>query len=277
MMARSSGLAAAAVMTWAGAVAQSTVPARIYIEDPSSSRPAAYAVEIDGTVVDATLTRGPQALSVIVLYDVSHSMRPGSLDPVTRRIAGRVRPGDTVRLGTFADRILIGSTPLADRASATKAAGEVTQTGGASPLWDALCVSVDALREAEGLRAVVVFSDGLATANDRGIDEAYEIATRSGVIVSVVGVADSALRVSSQMEIIGRNDALRRLARDTGGRYAELRSPGDDPLPLVVSALNDLRDRARLEFAPPVRDGAVHRVSVTVGGRAVPAPVRLQF
>jgi hypothetical protein len=276
-MVRFSGLVIAAVMAWAGAAPQPAAPARIYVEGPSSSTSDALAVDIDGTVVAATLTPGPQPLSVIVLYDVSDSMRPGSLDPVTQRVASRVRPGDAVRVGTFADRILIGSTPIIDRASATKAAREVTQTGGASPLWDALCVSVDALRKAEGLRAVVIFSDGLATANDRGVDETYERATPSGIIVSVVGVADSALMVSRQMDILGRNDALRRLARDTGGRYSEVNKPGGDPLPLVVSALDDLRDRARLEFVPPVRDGAVHRVSVTLRGRPVQAPVRLQF
>jgi Mg-chelatase subunit ChlD len=144
-------------------------------------------------------------------------------------------------------------------------------------LWDAICATVDALREAEGLRGVVVFSDGQATANDRGIDETHEFATRSGVVISVVGVADSALKVSSQMQVIGRNDALRRLARDTGGRYSELRSNRDDPIASVVSALNDLRDRARLEFVPPLRDGAVHQVSVTLRGRPVQAPVRLEF
>jgi Mg-chelatase subunit ChlD len=275
-MVRLSGPVIAAVMAWAGAAPQSAAPAHIYVEGPSSP-PTAYAVDVDGTVVASTLTPGPQPLSVIVLYDVSDSMRSGSLDPATRRIASGVRAGDAIRVGTFADRILIGATPVVDRASATMAAREVTQTGGASPLWDALCVSVDALRKAEGLRAVVIVSDGLATGNDRGIEEAYELATPSGVIVSVVGVADSALMVSRQMEILGRNDALRRLARDTGGRYSELKKPGGDPVPLVVSALDDLRNRTRLAFVPPVRDGAVHRVGVALHGRPVPAPVRLQF
>jgi hypothetical protein len=124
---------------------------------------------------------------------------------------------------------------------------------------------------------VVAFSDGQATANERGIEETHEMAIRSGVIISVVGLSDNALRNGSQMQVIGRNDGLRSLARDTGGRYSELRSHQKDPVMLIVDALRDLRGRVRLEFVPPVRDGAIHRVSIMFRGLPVHEPVWLQF
>jgi hypothetical protein len=257
------------------AAPQSGSPVALYVDAPASARD--YSVHVDGAVVsDVTITRGPQPLSVIVLYDLSDSVRPISVESGARLIAGAARPGDHIRLASFADRILIGSTPVADRASATKAAREVTQAGGASPLWDAICASVEVLGASRSLRAIVVFSDGQANANDRGADDALETATRAGVIVSVAGVADSALRVPSAMQVIGRNAALRRLAQDTGGEFTEQRSR-EGPGTALKDALNEFRTRVRLEFVPPVRDGAVHRVSVMSGGKVIHGPVTRQF
>jgi len=251
----------------------------MFIDAPSSSADASeYVVAVDDVVVSATrVTRGPQLLSAIVLHDVSTSLRRGPFEPAARRIADNVRPGDNVRLSTFADRILISAGPIIDRNSANKAVREVSQEGGASPLWDAICASVEAIRHADGLRAIVVFSDGQATANDHGFAETLEIVARSGVIVSAVGLSDDALRVPSQMQVVGRNDGLQRLARDSGGGYAQLRAALHEPYSLIISDLNDLRDRTRLEFVPPVQDGAIHRVSVTLRGRPIHGPVSLAF
>ena len=124
MMVRRLVIGAGIICGCIGAAAQSPAPIRLYVDEPSSSTsPHDYAIDIDGSVVTAaSLTRGPQSLSAIVLYDTSDSVRPGSLDSITRRIAGWVRPADTVRIATFADRILVGSTPIIDRTSAAKAA-----------------------------------------------------------------------------------------------------------------------------------------------------------
>jgi hypothetical protein len=253
-------------------------PIHLYVAAPSSSTTARdYVIEIDGAVVPAAgLTRGPHPLSAIVLHDVSSSMRLEPFVPLARRLASDVRQGDTIRLATFADRILIGSSLIADRASAEAVVREVTQAGGASPLWDAIGQSVEAL-PTNGLRGVVIISDGRASGNDRGFEDIYELATRSGVILSVVAFSDEAERAPSALRLVGRNDGLQRLARGTGGSYTELLTRDSLRIPPIVSALNDLRGRARLEFVPPIRDGAVHRVSITLRGRAVPVPTSLQF
>jgi hypothetical protein len=270
-------LCAAASVAVVGAAPQSVTPVQLYVPTPSSSATARdYVVEIDGAVVPADrLIRGPHPLSAIVLHDVSGSMQLEPLVPLARRLANDVQQGDTIRLATFADRILIGSKPIADRASVEAVVREVTQPGGASPLWDAIGQSVEAL-PTNGLRGVVIFSDGRASGNDRGFEDIYELATRSGVILSVVALSDEAERAPSKMRLIGRNEGLQRLARGTGGTYTELLTRRSLRIPPIVGALNDLRRRARLEVVPPARDGAVHRVSVTLGGRPVPAPTLIQ-
>ena len=282
MMARLAALVAAAALPLIATAHQGVTPMALYVDAPSSALVGRdYTVTVDEMRVPVTtVSRGPQLLSAIVLLDVSDSRRMGPVVEI-RQLGGVAHPGDTVRIGTFADRVVIGSTAIVDGASAAQAEREVTQAGGASPLWDAICASVDALREAGGLRVVVVFSDALPTANDRGFDETYDIAVHAGVMVSVIGIADEALRFSSQMtsqmHVIGRNDNLRRLARDTGGEYAELRTPMEEPTPVLVGQLHRLRARTRLGFLPPVRDGALHRVSVALDGRPIGGPVWMRF
>jgi len=270
------GLVAAVVLgTLSGVSAQSASPIAIYV--PASSTSARdYAIEVDGTPVTATaVVPGPHALSLIVLHDASTSMQPVDLEGAAREISRTFRAGDRIRLASFADRIVIGSTAIVDRASATAAAREVKQLEGASPLWDAICDSVAALEHADGLRAIVVFSDGQASANDRGFADALHAATRARVIVSVVGMSDRLLRVPSDMEVHGRNDALRRIADETGGEFVELRSVRS--YTPIGKALQELRDRVRLEFVPAVRNGALHRVSVTARGRKIAEALRLAF
>jgi hypothetical protein len=279
MIVRSVVLCAAVTATVVGAASQSVIPIPLYVPAPSSSTTELdYVIEIDGAVVPATkLFRAPHPLSAIVLHDVSSSMMAEPLATLTRPLANHVRQGETIRLATFADKILIGTTPIVDRASADRAAREVRQAGGASPLWDAICESLDALRTAAGLRAVVILSDGRASANDRGFEDTYELAIRSGVVLSVVALAEEAERAPSEIRVFGRNEGLQRLARGTGGTYVELRTRDTNRGSAVIGALDELRRRARLEFVPPVRDGAIHRVSVTLRGRPVAVPERLRF
>jgi hypothetical protein len=287
MTSRLVALALLVALPLTGTAAQVVAPIAIYVDAPRSSLVGSdFAVTVDEMRLPvSTVSRGPQPLSAIVLLDVSDSLQQ---IPVVQigRLSGAVRLGDTVHLGTFADRVVIGSTAIVDGASAKLAEREVTQPGGASPLWDAICASVDALRGAGGLRVVVVFSDARATGNDRSFAETYDMVIHAGVTVSVIGVSDDALVSPGQVQMIGRNEKLRQLARDTGGEYAELRTPHkfagersaqDEPATLLIGELNHLRAKTRLEFLPPVRDGVLHRVSVAVDGRTIGGPVRIPF
>ena len=267
---------------------QAAEPVRIFVDEPSSSTADEYAITVDDQAVPiSSVVRGPQPLSAVVLFDVSASMwvvptglnvRATNLPRLDDlRFEGLARAGDSLRLATFADKILLGTISITDRKSAERASKEVTQPAGASPIWDAVYSSASALREAPGLRVVVVFSDGMATGNDRGSSEVRDLVAPSGVVVCVVGFADNALRASSRrMRVIGRNDALQSLARDSGGEYREMLKGDENPVYSIRSLLENLRDRVRLEFMP-VRDGAVHRLIVTRNGRRVAAPPRVRF
>jgi hypothetical protein len=269
---------ALATLPLIGSAQQAGAPVALYIQEPSSSLVAHdYTVVVDETPVSATaLRRGPQPLSVLVLADRSDSVGDRPVLNVGW-LPGAVRPADTLRLGTFGDRILIGTTAVVDAASGARAEREVAQNRGASPVWDAIAAGVEALRESEGLRALLVFSDGLPTGNDKSYAEVCDIVVRSGVTVSVVGIADSGLWSRSEVAVVGRNNNLRRLAQDSGGEYAEVLMTQHGPSEPMLDFLRRLRGRARLEFVPPVRDDAVHRVSVEVAGRPIGPPVMMRF
>ena len=111
MIARLAVLAAAALLPLSGTAYQVVAPSAIYVDESASSLVARdYTVTVDEMRVPVTtVSRGPQPLSAIVLLDVSDSLRLGPVVEI-RRLSGVARPGDTIRVGTFADRVAIGST-----------------------------------------------------------------------------------------------------------------------------------------------------------------------
>ena len=253
----------------------------IYAGDPSflsPSGPDDYRLTVDDQPVPiARVVPGPQPVSAVVLFDVSASVGSVPIADAAKRVANVSRKGDSIRIATFARKILVSQTVLADEAAASRAAREVTQPAGPSPLWDALHASFTAVAGENGARAVVVFTDGMATGNDKGFSEIEELVAPSGVTVSAVGVGDAALRTASGMRAVGRNDAIRRLVEGAGGNYVELQRRTDSPIYPMVGIVDQIRKRYRLDFTPPVRDGAVHRISVTLRGRPVRAPARVRF
>ena len=267
-------------IAWPQASSQEDVAA-IFVEAPgfwSSGGPSDYALAIDGGSVPITrVVRAPQALSAVVLIDASSSARRASVDSLARWLADRASREDSLRLGTFAAKVLISPAFSNSRPDAAAAARIVDQAGGPSPIWDAMVASLRSTADRSGLRAVVLFTDGMATANDHGFDDAARLAALIGVTVSVVGVGDGALQVDSKILTIGRNEAIRQLVRDTGGHYVELQKRETDPARSLLALVTELRQRIRLEFTPPVRDGALHRIAVTAKGRPVRAASRMRL
>ena len=278
-------VAGAIVGLWLAAAAASQRPelVSIYLEESLVSRgarPEAYEVSVDGVSVPVVrLTGGPHPISAVVLFDTSPSTANAnvSLPDAARRLAKGVLDDDTLRIGTFGSRILL-SPPLGRLETAAPAAArEVAQQGGPSPLWDAMHASVKAVAQAAGLRAVLVFTDAMATGNDHAFSEIEEIVLASGVIVSAVGISDVALARASSIHAVGRNDALRRIAEGSGGAFIELKSRTDSPTYLLTGMVDQMRKRYRIDFVPPVRDGAVHQISVTSAGRPIGAPIRIRY
>lgn len=260
----------------------------IYVESPTSwwsvsSRPPVFLLQVDGMPVEILrAVAGPQTIAAVMLFDVSGSMsdldrqmQPVGqldLDRAAKRLAGVSHPEDRFHIGTIGSKIAIAKTLLLDPKSAPKAAAEVKQRGGPSPLWDAIDAGLTAIASEPGLHAIMVNSDGQAAGNDISAEEILARAQRAGVSISAVGVSDDALpewRQRSMIQIIGRNDRLLRLVRETGGWYLELKDPKQLAVEDFAWILNHLRKSYRLDFVPPTSDGRLHEISVTSGGQPV--------
>jgi hypothetical protein len=200
------------------------------------------------------------------------------IEAITRRMTRTTQAPDRFILGTFSPKIVFSTTVLTSEDAASRAAHEVSQKqvgqGGPSPLWDALYESVS-MPAAAGIRAVIVFTDARASGNDRGYSDVYDQFARTGAAVVVVALGDDALPRNSNMQVIGRNDALRRLAADTAGFYMELtRAKNAPPYEFLVEGMRNLRHRCRLEVERPSGLSSVYRLSLTSAGVPVRAPVR---
>ena len=256
-----------------------------------SANSADLVLTVDGERVHvANAMPAPQPLSTVALFDRSGSVLQmpvenplrNPFEQTARGLVRAIRKGDNVRLGTIGRKVLFSSTNLTDEGTAIKAAREVSQQsqrslmGDPSPIWDALYESFGVAVGSPGLQSVIIFTDAMPTASDRRFDDVQAEARRRRVVISAV-VAGDKLLPASRIQIHGRTEAMRRLVEETGGDYRELDRRTDTPAFIFNVLLNNLRDRCRLDFVPPVVDDVDHRISVTLGGRPVRAPSRMRF
>jgi hypothetical protein len=109
-------------------------------------------------------TIAAQPLSTVVLIDGSVSM----MAEFNRAIEGarnfvlRMLPEDRGRIGSFADRVVIGPRFTSDRDALLKYLDDQfnLRVGGETHLWEGLLESVMTLGEESGKRVVIVMSDG---------------------------------------------------------------------------------------------------------------------
>jgi hypothetical protein len=224
-------------------------------------------------------TAGPHPVSAVVLADTSPSMPQVPLETIAKRVAQMAQPVDRFRVATFGPKFLISTTTLVNQNAASRAVREVAQAKdgqrGPSPLWDAIHESV-AVRPPGSVHVEIVFTDARSTGNDLSFVEVHDEVTRTGTVLVAVGATDDALPRVGTMLANGRNDPLRTLARDSAGDYMEYTRPKEaPPLRFLVDSIQNVRQRCRLDFVPPIAGGARQRLTVTVAGRTVRAPIRV--
>lgn len=114
------------------------------------------------TVFDA----GQRPISIVVMLDRSSSMLPNAarVEAAARAFVATLLPGDRVRIGTFADEIRIQPDGFtSEPATLYGIIDRSPEPAGATPLWRATGLALDALAGEEGQRVVLVFTDGRDT------------------------------------------------------------------------------------------------------------------
>ncbi|MFL6214501.1 MAG: VWA domain-containing protein [Blastocatellia bacterium] len=141
----------------------------------------------------------------------------------------------------------------------------------ATALYDAIYITADevlsrdASRSADDQvtrRAVILLTDGVDNASSRKIDEAIDRAWRAGVVIYAVGIGDR-----FRFEGV-REDILRRLSEETGGR-AYFPHGADELLDNFRQIESELRSQYLVAYSPlnGAKDGRFRRIEVRLASR----------
>jgi Ca-activated chloride channel homolog len=227
----------------------------------------------------------PQPIRLVVMLDVSGSMQ-GNL-PLLRAAAtqlfARLRPDDGARLGTFGHEIAISPTFTRDTRELQAALPERIAEDAPTPLWTAVDQAMASFGDAAEIRRVVlVLSDGKDSGpigfTRRYVSQAEVIdrARADEVMVYGVGMRSRGPRpmqpglgpggLRDMMMADWPDPGLARVAQETGGGFTEIRY-GEDLAAAFARVADELHSQYLIGFAPPKRDGKVHKIDVRVATR----------
>lgn len=232
-----------------------------------------------------------QPVQAVLVFDMSNSLEGEKL--LALRAAGQallaaLRPQDEATLFTFADEVRWLAKPTTDKAAVSRAL-ESLAAGGGSPVADALYAAIT-LPKARGRTLVVLFTDGIDNSSWLGWRDVQGVAERSNALIHVVSlrrpevapVASASLdfRLQSVPSEIApalefeHVQALREIARTTGGRYWEAES-----LDRLKAAFTEIAEamgrRYVLRYAPEgVKRPGWHRIELKLRGKKGDVRVR---
>lgn len=142
----------------------------------------------------------------------------------------------------------------------------------ATALYDAIYIACDEVLSRDDYRpvtedtitrrAIILLTDGVDNASSRKVEEVVDKAWRSGVVIYTIGIGDR-----FRFEGV-REDVLRRLAEETGGRAYFPRGP-DDLIDGFRQIENEMRSQYLVAYSPTntSRDGRFRRIEVRLANR----------
>lgn len=226
-------------------------------------------------------------INIAILMDLSGSQE--YTFPQERTAAGEflrsiIRPGkDSASILTFQDDVELvqGLTSRIetlnwafDEIQYSRRFGPSSSRRQATALYDAIYITADEVLARDGnraalsddavtRRAIILLTDGVDNASSRKLEEAINRAWRSGVVVYAIGIGDR-----FRFEGV-REDVLRRMSEETGGRAYFPHGP-DDLLDDFRQIENEMRSQYLVAYAPTntTHDGRFRRIEVRVNSRA---------
>ena len=173
----------------------------------------------------------------------------------------RLLPEDRGRIGYFNDKIAFLSDFSNDRDMLIASIKDM-QFGNPTRLFDSVLFSLDELKNVEGRKVILEFTDGADTASRGGLGEVLRRAREEEVMIYGIGLQSVMMGMRTKPD-----GALRKMAEETGGGYFELKDTDDlgpDLHPRRAGAAQPVPARLR---APDRRQGAQDR-----GPRQPPRP-----
>jgi len=202
-----------------------------------------------------------QPFTVVVMLDYSASMT-NSLDllrAAAEQFLLRMLPQDKGQVGAFSDRIEFSGKFTNDRDDLISALRDL-QYGNPTRLWDAVDQSIDMLKQAQGRKVVLVFTDGDDTYSKTGFGTVLDHARQDEVMVYAIGL-QSVYFNGQRMVRSAPDRSLKKIAEETGGGYFELKKT-DELAPTFTRVAQELHSLYTLGFSPAMLDGKEHKLDV---------------
>lgn len=217
-----------------------------------------------------------QPITVIVMLDTSGSMT-GSislLKAAAEQFVLRLLPEDRARVGAFNDKIEISSRFTNNRDQLVTEIGNL-DFGNGTRLWDAAALAIDELKEVEGRRVVLVFTDGDDTESRTRQGTVMDRARAEEVMVYAIGLESNYF--NGQRMVKSRPDGgLRKIADETGGGYFELEKTAD-LAPTFTRVAQELHSQYVMGFTPARIDARVHKLAVRMKQPGLTARARRSY
>jgi Ca-activated chloride channel family protein len=200
-------------------------------------------------------------ISVVVMLDTSVSMtdRLKDLYNGAEQFLLRLLPLDKGAVGAFNDKVEFASGFTNDRNSLISALKRL-DFGNQTRLYDGVHAALDELKNVEGRKVILLFTDGADFGSKLSSGKALERARDTEVMIYGIGLETEFF--NGQMVVRSKPDSiLNRFANETGGGYFDLKKDADLNSSFTRIA-QELRSQYLLGFSPAALDGKVHKLEV---------------
>ena len=144
-----------------------------------------------------------QPITVVMLLDRSTSMTRnfGLVEKAAEEFVGVMLPADKARIGSFSDRIHVDPRDFtSNHEELITILQTELQTGGPTPLWNAINVGITDLLHQQGRRVVLIFTDGMdapmPSSTNSSLKDVMKRAEEEDVMVYAIGFAGGGSRGS---------------------------------------------------------------------------------
>ena len=218
----------------------------------------------------------PRPINVVVMLDTSGSMTNNLtlLRDAAEQFVIRLWPQDKAKVGAFNDKVQISASFTNNRDQlVTEIRG--LDYGNGTRLWDAIATSLTELKQTDGRRVVLVFTDGDDNESHVGLGNVIERARADEAMVYAIGF-ESRYMEGDRMVTTKPDRGLPKLAEETGGGYFQL-SKSDDLGPTFTRVAQELHSQYALGFEAKQLDGKVHKLDVKMKQTGMTARARRSY
>jgi Ca-activated chloride channel homolog len=211
-------------------------------------------------------------INVVVMLDTSGSMTLtiDLLKQAAEQFLLRLLPEDQARVGAFNDKIQFNARWSNDRDQLITDAKNLDY-GNGTRLWDAVGASLDELKQIDGRKVVLVFTDGDDTESKTRLGTIIDRARAEEVMIYAIGLASKFMGTTTKPDA-----GLRKIADETGGGYFELKR-ATDLAPTFTKVAQELHSQYVIGFTPTALDNKVHKLAVKMKQPGMTAQARRSY